>query len=96
MFFAIFLALYYAVLLERDPYSITVTEVLLYLWIAAFACDEFGEFQDSGSLFYATDFWNIWDIITITIGFAFFICRKSSSASNEDRLQCNCAHEPLC
>lgn len=50
MFFASFLALYYAVLIERDPAQITPLEVLLCIWIAAFACDEFGEFRDAGSV----------------------------------------------
>lgn len=53
-FFASFLALYYAVLVERNPHQVTAKEVLLYIWIAAFAYDEFGEFQDAGVLFYRT------------------------------------------
>lgn len=73
LFFAVFLALYYAVLVERNPRHITGTEVFLYVWIAAFACDEFGEFRDAGTLFYAADFWSLWDIIVIAIGIAFFI-----------------------
>lgn len=51
-FFASFLALYYAVLVERNPRHVTVKEVFLYIWIAAFAYDEFGEFKDAGVLFY--------------------------------------------
>ena len=43
LFFASFLALYYAVLIERHPERITPLEVLLYIWIAAFAYEEFGE-----------------------------------------------------
>jgi hypothetical protein len=53
-FFASFLALYYAVLVERNPHHVTVREVFLYIWIAAFAYDEFGEFKDAGVLFYRT------------------------------------------
>jgi len=60
-------------LVERNPRKITATEILLYIWIAAFACDEFGEFKDAGTLFYAADFWSLWDIIVIAIGIAFFI-----------------------
>lgn len=83
-FFAAFLALYYAVLLQRSPGSITATEVLLYVWIAAFAYDEFGEFRDAGMLFYGADFWSVWDLAIILVGIAFFITRivgllKSSS-----------------
>ena len=76
-FFAVFLALYYAVLVERNPRKITTVEVMLYIWIAAFACDEFGEFRDAGTLFYAADFWSLWDIIVIAIGAAFLVSSKS-------------------
>ena len=47
LFFALFLGLYYAVLAEKNPQKITPVEVLLYIWIAAFAYDEFGEFRGS-------------------------------------------------
>ena len=39
VFFASFLALYYAVLVERNAHNITATEILLYIWIASFAYD---------------------------------------------------------
>ncbi|KAI9641749.1 hypothetical protein NHQ30_009605 [Ciborinia camelliae] len=58
LFFASFLFLYYAVLVERNPYHITPLEILLYVWFAAFAYDELGEFIDAGSIFYAVDIWN--------------------------------------
>lgn len=77
-FFASFLALYYAVLVERNPRSITATEALLYVWIAAFAYDEFGEFQDAGILFYQTDFWSLWDCGIIGTGAAFLVTSTSS------------------
>lgn len=70
-----FLLLYYAVLIERNPRKITFVELLLYIWIAAFACDEFGEFRDAGTLFYAADFWSLWDIGIVGIGTAFLITR---------------------
>ena len=73
LFFAIFLGLYYAVLVERNPRHITAVEVLLYLWIAAFAYEEFGEFKDAGTLFYAADFWSLWDIGIIGIGVAYLV-----------------------
>lgn len=76
MFFALFLVLYYAVLVERNPRKISPVEVLLYIWIAAFAYDEFGEYQDAGRSFYATDFWSLWDIGIIGIGFAYMISSK--------------------
>ena len=77
LFFASFLALYYAVLVERNPRHITPIEVLLYIWIAAFAYDEFGEFRDAGRLFYAQDFWSIWDLGIIGVGAAYLIASKS-------------------
>ncbi|KAL8915969.1 MAG: hypothetical protein Q9172_006537 [Xanthocarpia lactea] len=86
-FFAIFLILYYAVLGERNPQHITLVEVLLYIWIAAFACDELGEFTDAGSLMYA-DFWNLWDVGIIGIGTAYLILLplvKQVSPSAETR-----------
>ncbi|KAL8705042.1 MAG: hypothetical protein Q9201_001812 [Fulgogasparrea decipioides] len=83
VFFAIFLILYYAVLVERNPQQITVVEVLLYVWIAAFAYDEFGEFRDTGTLFYAADFWSLWDIGIIGIGAAYLVLRESTRARPE-------------
>ncbi|OCT44821.1 hypothetical protein CLCR_05985 [Cladophialophora carrionii] len=61
-FFLAFLVLYYAVLVERNPGHITPTEAVLYVFIAAFAYDEFGEIKDAGIMFYQTDFWSLWDI----------------------------------
>ena len=77
LFFASFLALYYAVLVERNPRHITPIEVLLYIWITAFAYDEFGEFRDAGTLFYAQDFWSIWDLGIIGVGAAYLVASKS-------------------
>lgn len=85
LFFVMFLALYYAVLVERNPQKITFVEVFLYIWIAAFAYDEFGEFQDAGTLFYGMEFWSIWDIGIVGIGAAFLVAstclRPSPSVS---------------
>lgn len=82
-FFITFLVLYYAVLVQRSPVSVTATEVLLYIWIAAFAYDEFGEFRDAGYLFYATDFWSIWDLMIILVGVAFFVIRLIGLAKDD-------------
>lgn len=76
LFFATFLALYYAVLVERNPYKITPLEILLYIWILAFAYDELSEYIDAG-LFYYTDFWSAWDITIIGVGVAFFVTSKA-------------------
>ncbi|CZR64510.1 uncharacterized protein PAC_14408 [Phialocephala subalpina] len=75
LFFATFLFLYYAVLVERNPYYITPLEITLYVWFAAFAYDELSEFIDAGSIFYAVDIWNGADLIIIIIGVAFLITR---------------------
>ena len=88
MFFAVFLALYYAVLVERNPYHITPVEVMLYIWIAAFACEEFGEFRDAGTLFYAADFWSLWDVIIIAIGTAFLVTSKYNDAFQPNTSLC--------
>jgi hypothetical protein len=76
MFFAMFLLLYYAVLAERNHQRIGSVEILLYIWIAAFAYDEFGEYQDAGRSFYSTDFWSLWDVGIIGIGIAYMITSK--------------------
>ncbi|OAG34871.1 hypothetical protein AYO21_10976 [Fonsecaea monophora] len=83
-FFLAFLALYYAVLVERDPSHITATETVLYLWIAAFAYDEFGEIKDAGLMFYQTDFWSLWDIAIIGFSAAFVIIRVIGLLRNSD------------
>ena len=77
LFFALFLGLYYAVLVERNPQRITPVEVLLYTWIAAFAYDEFGELRDAGVSFYVADFWSLWDIGIIAIGVAYMVSSES-------------------
>ncbi|KAH8808846.1 hypothetical protein F5884DRAFT_858365 [Xylogone sp. PMI_703] len=75
VFFGTFIFLYYAVLIERNPFRITPLEIALYVWFAAFAYDELGEFIDAGSIFYAIDIWNSCDLIIILIGLAFLITR---------------------
>ena len=77
LFFALFLGLYYAVLVERNPQRITPVEGLLYVWIAAFAYDEFGEFRDAGVSFYVADFWSLWDLGIIGIGVAYMVSSES-------------------
>ncbi len=77
LFFALFLGLYYAVLVERNPRKVTPVEILLYIWIAAFAYDEFGEFRDAGISFYVADFWSLWDVGIIGIGLAYIVSSES-------------------
>ncbi|KAK5987979.1 hypothetical protein PT974_12115 [Cladobotryum mycophilum] len=75
LFFAIFLVLYYTVLLVRDESHITVPEIALFIWIAAYFYDELSEWIDAGSIFYATDIWNVFDMIMILIGSIFAVLR---------------------
>ncbi|KAI8632485.1 hypothetical protein F5Y19DRAFT_472518 [Xylariaceae sp. FL1651] len=74
-FFCGFLVLYYCVLIEQNRYAITPLEVLLYIWFAAFFYDEVSEYIDAGSIFYAADVWNLFDMIMIAIGVIYFILR---------------------
>jgi hypothetical protein len=83
LFFAVFLFLYYAVLIEQNRYAITPTEVSLYIWFAAFTYDEVSEYIDAGSIFYATDVWNLFDMVMIAIGFVFAVMSMWPSCSND-------------
>lgn len=74
-FFIAFLMLYYSVLIEQNRYTITPLEVLLYIWFAAFFYDEVSEYIDAGSIFYAADIWNLFDMIMIAIGVVFAVLR---------------------
>ncbi|KAL1888105.1 hypothetical protein Sste5346_009792 [Sporothrix stenoceras] len=75
LFFLTFLAIFYLTLLERNPFKVGPAEVLFYFFLAAFAYDELSEWIDAGSLFYVYDFWNVFDLIMICIGFTFVILR---------------------
>ncbi|KAK6087579.1 ion transporter [Seiridium cupressi] len=75
VFFGAFLFLYYSVLIEQNRYAITPLEIMLYIWFAAFFYDEISEYIDAGSIFYAADVWNLFDMTMIAIGFIFAIMR---------------------
>ncbi|KAF2263356.1 hypothetical protein CC78DRAFT_465990 [Lojkania enalia] len=76
VFFATFLALYYAVLVQRSFTHVTPVEILLFIWIAGFAYDEYGEWNDAGQTsFYASDFWWMWDISIVLVSLIFFVLR---------------------
>lgn len=81
LFFVTFIALFYGVLLERNPMHINTVECFLFIWFASFAYDELSGFIDAGSIFYAVDIWNSCDFIIVLIGTAFFICRKCTTIS---------------
>ena len=85
LFFAIFLALYYAVLVHRDQERVTIPEILLYVWIASFAYDEFADWIDAGQTsFYASDFWWAWDISIVIVGMAFCALRVVGLTKGEE------------
>jgi hypothetical protein len=88
LFFAVFLALYYAVLVHRDFHRVTVPEILLYVWIASFAYDEFADWVDAGQTsFYASDFWWTWDISIVVVGMIFCVLRVVGlSSDNRDTI----------
>ncbi|KAK8011441.1 ion transporter [Apiospora arundinis] len=75
IFFAAFIFIFYAVCIEQSVYRVTPMEVLLYVWLAAFFYDEVSEYLDAGSIFYAADVWNVFDVIMISIGICFAILR---------------------
>jgi hypothetical protein len=77
VFFLSLLFLYYTVLVERSPTSIGRFEILMDIWIVAFAYDELSGIVDAGVLFYQMDFWSLWNLAIIGVGFAFIITSKT-------------------
>lgn len=77
-FFATLLALYYGVLIERDPFHFTGMEAALIVFFIAFAVDEISSIRDAGTAFYVADFWSLWDLCIILIAIAFLIFSKYS------------------
>lgn len=83
LFFAVFLGLYYAVLVHREEKRVTAPEILLYFWIASFAYDEFADWIDAGQTsFYASDFWWTWDISIVVVGMVFCALRIAGLTTN--------------
>ncbi|KAK1241105.1 hypothetical protein MKX08_001079 [Trichoderma sp. CBMAI-0020] len=87
LFFGVFLCLYYSVLIVRDETRLTGPEIALFFWIAAFFYDELSEWADAGAIFYATDIWNLFDMIMILIGIIFAVLRIIGILQPETR--CN-------
>lgn len=83
LFFAALLAFYYVVLVQKQTHHVTVPEAMLYVWLVSFTYNELVEFRDAGSVFYATDFWSLWDLGIICVGIAFFIARMIGLAKND-------------
>ncbi|KAK8091116.1 hypothetical protein PG994_000621 [Apiospora phragmitis] len=75
MFFAAFMCIFYAVCIDQSLHKVTHMEVMLYIWFAAFFYDEVSEYLDAGSIFYAADVWNMFDMIMIAIGICFAVLR---------------------
>ncbi|KAL5411004.1 hypothetical protein PMIN03_005108 [Paraphaeosphaeria minitans] len=76
LYFAMFLVLYYVVLTHRSSSRVTSAEALLYVWIAGFAYDEFGEFHDAGQVsFYTAGLWGAWDLSIVLVGIVFCALR---------------------
>ncbi|SPN99870.1 uncharacterized protein DNG_02722 [Cephalotrichum gorgonifer] len=87
-FFMVFMALYYTVLIEQNPTTITRAEYVLYVWLAAFLYDELAAWNDAGSVFYTSDVWNVFDMIMITIGIIFAALRVIGIyTGNQDVIQ---------
>lgn len=80
LFFGAFLCLYYTVLVRGVTEHITAAEVVLFCWLGAFGYDELSEWLDAGSIFYATDVWNFFDMVMVLIGVAFAILSESDSS----------------
>ncbi|KAK7543269.1 hypothetical protein IWX49DRAFT_541923 [Phyllosticta citricarpa] len=85
-FFLAMLALFFVVSLERELWSITAWEVLFYVFIAGYACDEWIGFKDAGARFYATDLWSLLDILIILNGLTFFVLRVIGLSTNSAKL----------
>jgi hypothetical protein len=86
IFFAVFLGLYYAVLIERNSYHVTAEEVMLMIWLASFAYDEFGQYIEAGTTFYAIDFWSAWDAGIVVIGVVFLVLRVVGLAKHDYKI----------
>ncbi|KAJ5712474.1 hypothetical protein N7493_008942 [Penicillium malachiteum] len=83
-FFLSFLFLYYSVLVERSQNSLGRFELVMDIWIVAFAYDELSGIIDAGVLFYGMDFWSLWNLGIIGVGFAFIITRIIGLAKHSD------------
>ncbi|RDL30376.1 Uncharacterized protein BP5553_10254 [Venustampulla echinocandica] len=85
-FFVTFLFFYSAVLVEHNMYHVTVSEGLLYIWLASFMCAELSQFIGAGTMVYAVDLWNGFDMTMLLIGAAFIVTRLIGLATHNDKL----------
>jgi hypothetical protein len=86
LFFSVFMCLYYSVLIVRDESRLTKPEIALFFWIAAFFYDELSEWIDAGAIFYATDIWNLFDMVMILIGTLFAVLRELVTGASSHRM----------
>ncbi|KAF8241804.1 hypothetical protein K440DRAFT_665146 [Wilcoxina mikolae CBS 423.85] len=84
LFFAALLGFYFAVLVERNPYRITASEIALIVFFAAFAVDGFSSMRDSGVTFY--NVWSWLDMAMIMIGVIFLIYRIIGVVKDSDEI----------
>ncbi len=61
---------------NKNRYQVTVIEYVLYIWIAAFAYDELGEYLDAGGVLYSVNAWNAIDVVIILLGVTFIAMSK--------------------
>ncbi|EPS33017.1 hypothetical protein PDE_07978 [Penicillium oxalicum 114-2] len=83
-FFLSFLFLYYSVLVERKPDGLGSFEILMDVWIVAFAYDELSGFIDAGIMFYQMDFWSLWNLGIIGVGVGFIATRAVGLIKGND------------
>lgn len=83
--YAILLGLFYLLLFtESADLGITMTEILLHVWFAGFATDEFMQAREAVSLgHYTIDYWSVFDITIVLIYLVFFCLRTYSYLLND-------------
>ncbi|KAI1859278.1 uncharacterized protein JN550_012087 [Neoarthrinium moseri] len=84
VFFLTLLALFYAVSLQRVEKYVTGWEVVLYVFIAGYAAEQWGQFVENGAQFFSTDIWSLWDIGIICIGTTFFVLRMVGLGTGDE------------
>ena len=72
--FAMLLALYLAVLIERSV-EITVLEIIFWFWSAGFMLDEIVGFNEQGFSLYILSFWNSFDVGILLLLICYYCMR---------------------
>jgi len=84
VFLAVFLGLYYAVLIQRDMQKVTSVEIWMYLMFLSLLYDEISQFFDAGSLFYTADIFSWADLTIILIFFVFLVFRITGLVRHDE------------